>query len=193
MERTLFGRQTELARISTRLDAVPSGPTALVLGGEAGIGKSRLMREFARYARSRGLHTLAARCFEIERAMAYQPVIDLVAQALEADACFVYLYDERPDELVLRATHGTPIDDMSRRPRMPPGAGIPASAAAARAPAAARASTTSVQNRFAPLSIRATRFHILPLLRLHCNIRPGPGAGSLAALSASFGRATMLT
>ena len=30
-----------------------------------------------------------------------------VAEALEADACFVYLYDERADELVLRATHGT--------------------------------------------------------------------------------------
>ena len=27
--------------------------------------------------------------------------------ALVADACFVYLYDERADELVLRATHGT--------------------------------------------------------------------------------------
>ena len=57
-----------------------------------------------------------------------------VADALAADACFVYLYDERADELVLRATHGTPIDDMSRRPRMRPGEGITGSAAAARAP-----------------------------------------------------------
>ena len=30
-----------------------------------------------------------------------------VADALHADACFVYLYDERAGELVLRATHGT--------------------------------------------------------------------------------------
>jgi two-component sensor histidine kinase/putative methionine-R-sulfoxide reductase with GAF domain len=57
-----------------------------------------------------------------------------VAQALEADACFVYLYDERSGELVLRATHGTPIDEMSRRPRMRPGEGITGSAAAERAP-----------------------------------------------------------
>jgi two-component sensor histidine kinase len=35
---------------------------------------------------------------------------------------------------VLRATHGTPIDGMSRRPRMRPGEGITGSAAAARAP-----------------------------------------------------------
>src|SRR5947208_11946798 len=57
-----------------------------------------------------------------------------VAGALEADACFVYLYDDRADELVLRATHGTPIDGMTRRPRMRPGEGITGSAAAARAP-----------------------------------------------------------
>ena len=57
-----------------------------------------------------------------------------VADALEADACFVYLYDERSDELVLRATHGTPIDEMSRRPRMRPGEGITGSAAAERSP-----------------------------------------------------------
>src|SRR5256886_5360985 len=57
-----------------------------------------------------------------------------VADALHTDACFVYLYDERADELVLRATHGTPIDEMSRRPRMRPGEGITGSAAAARAP-----------------------------------------------------------
>ncbi len=57
-----------------------------------------------------------------------------VAGALEADACFVYLYDERADELILRATHGTPIDEMTRRPRMRPGEGITGSAAASRAP-----------------------------------------------------------
>jgi two-component sensor histidine kinase len=57
-----------------------------------------------------------------------------VAEALEADACFVYLYDERADELVLRATHGTRVEEMSRRPKMRPGEGITGAAAAARAP-----------------------------------------------------------
>jgi two-component sensor histidine kinase/putative methionine-R-sulfoxide reductase with GAF domain len=61
-------------------------------------------------------------------------VADTVADALEADACFVYLYDDRADELVLRATHGTRLDELSRRPRMRPGEGITGSAAAARAP-----------------------------------------------------------
>src|ERR687883_2044945 len=57
-----------------------------------------------------------------------------VAEALDADACFVYLYDERADELVLRATYGTSVDEMTRRPRMRPGEGITGAAAAERAP-----------------------------------------------------------
>jgi len=61
-------------------------------------------------------------------------VADKVADALRADACFVYLYDERADELVLRATHGTSVDELTRRPRMRPGEGITGSAAAERSP-----------------------------------------------------------
>ena len=57
-----------------------------------------------------------------------------VAEALATEACFVYLYDERTDELVLRATHGTSVEEMTRRPRMRPGEGITGTAAADRAP-----------------------------------------------------------
>src|SRR6476659_2537817 len=57
-----------------------------------------------------------------------------VPSALDADACFVYLYDDRADELVLRATHGTHMDELTRRPRMRPGEGITGSAAASRTP-----------------------------------------------------------
>src|SRR6266536_5336414 len=61
-------------------------------------------------------------------------VASKVADALGADACFVYLYDERSGELVLRATYGTRVEEMTGRPRMRPGEGITGSAAAARAP-----------------------------------------------------------
>src|ERR671932_641242 len=57
-----------------------------------------------------------------------------VADALRADACFVYLHDEQSGELVLRATHGTSVEEMTRRPRMHPGEGITGAAAAERAP-----------------------------------------------------------
>ena len=89
-------------------------------------------------ARERHLRLLTETIEAVNSTLDLQEVLALVATkvagALEADACFVYLYDERTDELVLRATHGTPIDEMTRRPRMRPGEGITGSAAAARAP-----------------------------------------------------------
>ena len=89
-------------------------------------------------ATERHLQLLTATIAAVNSSLDLEEVLHLVAtkvaQALEADACFVYLYEERTDELVLRATHGTPIDEMSRRPRMRPGEGITGSAAAERAP-----------------------------------------------------------
>ena len=68
-------------------------------------------------------------------------VASKVADALEADACFVYLYDDHADELILRATHGTGVEEMTRTPRMKPGEGITGTAAAM------RTVTTSRTNR----------------------------------------------
>ena len=78
--------------------------------------------------RERHLRLLTETIEAVNSTLDLQEVMGLVASkvamALVADACFVYLYDERADELVLRATHGTSIDEMSRRPRMRPGEGI---------------------------------------------------------------------
>jgi two-component system, sensor histidine kinase PdtaS len=57
-----------------------------------------------------------------------------VAEALHTDACFVYLFDERAGELILRATHGTSVEEMGRRPRMRPGEGFTGAAVESRAP-----------------------------------------------------------
>src|SRR5438067_6127873 len=88
--------------------------------------------------RERHLRLLTETIEAVNSTLDLQEVLSLVAtkvaDALHTDACFVYLYDERADELVLRATHGTAIDEMSRRPRMRRGEGITGSAAAARAP-----------------------------------------------------------
>src|SRR5258705_11004992 len=88
--------------------------------------------------RERHLRLLIETIDAVNSSLDLQEVLSLVAtkvaDALRADACFVYLYDERADELVLRATHGTRMDEMTRRPRMRPGEGITGSAAAARAP-----------------------------------------------------------
>ena len=89
-------------------------------------------------ASARHLRLLTETIAAVNSSLDLQEVLGLVARnvadALEADACFVYLYDQRADELVLRATHGTRVEDMTGRPRMRPGEGITGTAAAARTP-----------------------------------------------------------
>jgi two-component system, sensor histidine kinase PdtaS len=89
-------------------------------------------------ARERHLRLLTETIEAVNSTLDLEEVLALVARkvadALGADACFVYLYDERTDELVLRATHGTHVAEMTRRPRMHPGEGITGAAAAERAP-----------------------------------------------------------
>src|SRR4029077_9996597 len=60
MERASCGRQAELARISSFLDAVPTGPEALILGGEAGIGKSALWLDTFAQAQARSDRALSS-------------------------------------------------------------------------------------------------------------------------------------
>jgi two-component system, sensor histidine kinase PdtaS len=91
-------------------------------------------------ASARHLQLLTETSAAVNSSLDLEEVLELVArkvsEALAADACFVYLYDEHSDELVLRATHGTRVEDMTRRPRMRPGEGITGAAAAERAPIA---------------------------------------------------------
>ncbi len=79
------GRGIEYGGFLGLLARLTAGSGQVVLiEGEAGIGKTRLIHEVASYARQRGLPTLLTRCYEIERGMAYQPVIDLATQAWQA-------------------------------------------------------------------------------------------------------------
>ena len=87
---------------------------------------------------ARHLRLLTETIAAVNSSLDLQEVLDLVARevadALGTDACFVYLYDERADELVLRATFGSRVEEMTRTPRMRPGEGITGTAAAERAP-----------------------------------------------------------
>jgi two-component sensor histidine kinase len=89
-------------------------------------------------ATARHLRLLTETIEAVNSTLDLQEVLELIASktanALEADACFVYLYDERTDELVLRATHGASVEEETRRPRMRPGEGITGVAAAEREP-----------------------------------------------------------
>jgi two-component sensor histidine kinase/putative methionine-R-sulfoxide reductase with GAF domain len=78
--------------------------------------------------------TIAAVNSTLDLGEVFELIARKVAEALETDACFVYLYDEAADELVLRASFGTRVEDMTRVPKMRPGEGITGTAAAERAP-----------------------------------------------------------
>ncbi len=93
--------------------------------------------------------TIAAVNSTLDLDEVFQLVAAKVAEALETDACFVYLYDEPSDELVLRASFGTRVEDMTRVPKMRPGEGITGTAAAERAPIAI-SSAAHLDPRFKP-------------------------------------------
>ena len=80
------------------------------------------------------IETIAAVNSSLDLQEVLELVANRVADALATDACFVYLYDETTDELVLRATHGTQVDELTARPRMRTGEGITGVAAADRVP-----------------------------------------------------------
>jgi tetratricopeptide (TPR) repeat protein/transcriptional regulator with XRE-family HTH domain len=78
------GRRFEFVLLTDLIARLTAGTGYTVLiEGEPGIGKSRLMREVARFAEARDLPTITTNCYEIERGMPYQPVIDLVSRALD--------------------------------------------------------------------------------------------------------------
>ena len=68
----------ELALVSRLLDAVPSGPAALILGGETGIGKSTLWLEALSQARARSYRVLSCRPNESEAKLSFAAPGDLL-------------------------------------------------------------------------------------------------------------------
>ncbi|MFN2230664.1 MAG: AAA family ATPase [Anaerolineae bacterium] len=72
----LVGRHPEWAQL---LDvwqrAVQGAPHVVLVEGEAGIGKSRLAGELARWLARQGVRTAAARCYAAEGALPYAPAV----------------------------------------------------------------------------------------------------------------------
>ena len=73
-----IGRADELGRLEVVLDRAEQGrPQLVLLAGEAGVGKSRLLLEFADQARRRGARVLAGGCVELgDIGLAYLPVVE---------------------------------------------------------------------------------------------------------------------
>jgi DNA-binding SARP family transcriptional activator len=73
----LIGRQAERERLRAALGRMLDDDGHVVLvSGEAGIGKSRLIQEFATEAAARGVRILLGRCHETEQALPLRPWVD---------------------------------------------------------------------------------------------------------------------
>ena len=75
----LVGREDEVAALHAFLDTAGKGPGALVLEGEAGIGKTTLWSAGVEIARERGLLVLTSWPAEAERGLAFSVLGDLFA------------------------------------------------------------------------------------------------------------------
>ncbi|HYN92878.1 MAG TPA: AAA family ATPase, partial [Pilimelia sp.] len=71
----LVGRDAEMGRLREALKrARGNEPAAILIGGEAGVGKTRLIEEFCRYATGEGAQVLAGQCLELgEEGLPFAP------------------------------------------------------------------------------------------------------------------------
>jgi DNA-binding CsgD family transcriptional regulator len=74
----LIGRAAPLAAVRRLVDGDDPQARVALIGGEAGIGKSRLVRAAREYALERGFVTLQAACFPEDGASPYACVADLL-------------------------------------------------------------------------------------------------------------------
>jgi ABC-type oligopeptide transport system substrate-binding subunit/DNA-binding SARP family transcriptional activator len=81
----LVGREQEMALLDRCWQEAEKGRGKLVLiSGEAGLGKTRLVEEFAQHVRLHGARVLWGRCYEFERVLPYQPVAEALGASLPA-------------------------------------------------------------------------------------------------------------
>lgn len=73
------GRARELAALWARWEQAARGQGGWVLiGGEAGVGKTRLTEEFAALVRGHGGVVVRGRCYELEHILPYQPLAEVL-------------------------------------------------------------------------------------------------------------------
>jgi DNA-binding SARP family transcriptional activator/tetratricopeptide (TPR) repeat protein/type II secretory pathway predicted ATPase ExeA len=79
----LVGRQPELAELVRQLESAARGNGGLtIVYGEAGVGKSRLLRELAANAHWRSVRTTWGRGYELTAPLAYQPLVEALRAEL---------------------------------------------------------------------------------------------------------------
>jgi DNA-binding CsgD family transcriptional regulator len=83
MDPEIVGREVELASVRAFVERSDGGCAALLLEGEAGIGKSTLWRAGVEHARILGMSVLSSRPAEAERGLAHVGLVDLLEGTLD--------------------------------------------------------------------------------------------------------------
>ena len=75
----LFGRESELQLLRDALQqAISEQGNAVLVAGEAGIGKTRLIQELEKYARTIKIKTLKGRCLYRQKSFPYFPFVEAI-------------------------------------------------------------------------------------------------------------------
>jgi tRNA A-37 threonylcarbamoyl transferase component Bud32/tetratricopeptide (TPR) repeat protein len=123
-ERTpMVARDGELAELVSHLDRMLLGHGGMVLlGGEPGVGKTRLARELQRIARERGCVALTGHCYEQEGAPPLGPFIETLEQVARAfpQAMRISMGDVAPEMATLVPELRRHFPDISQMPPIDP-------------------------------------------------------------------------
>ena len=125
LERTPFvGREAERAELRRLIEQTVGGHGALVmLGGEPGVGKTRLCEETMAEARQRGMTALIGRCYEMEGSPPYIPFVEMLeaaARMLPLEALRNALGDHAPEVARLMPELHHVFPDIREPPQLPP-------------------------------------------------------------------------
>ena len=124
-ERTPFvGRESEREELRGFAKAANSGQGTLVLiGGEAGVGKSRLVEEVAAEARELGMLALTGRCYEMTGSPPYIPFVEMLEAAgrlTSPEALRAALGESAPEVAKLVPELRRMLPDIQLPPELPP-------------------------------------------------------------------------
>ena len=82
----LLGRTVAFRHLVGSFQQTQAGqPQAVLVVGEAGIGKTRLANEFVAWSRAQGAEVLRGHVFEMRGRLSYQPLIGALRERLEAE------------------------------------------------------------------------------------------------------------
>jgi DNA-binding NarL/FixJ family response regulator len=121
---SLVGRERELALLAERLTAAGRGELGIVmLSGEPGVGKTRLLTELADHAAATGWQVLVGQAFDSEGMPPYLPFLEALhehVRACPADDLRRQLGDGAPDVALVLPDVGRRLPDLPTSRQLEP-------------------------------------------------------------------------